>query len=107
PLENLPDLLRRCALFVGNNSGPHHLAAGLGVPTIGIHSGLVDAREWGPVGPHAIALQRDMECGPCYLPSPDHCPRALACLTGLRPGDVHRACRKLLALGFGGVPVSP
>jgi ADP-heptose:LPS heptosyltransferase/GT2 family glycosyltransferase len=103
-LESLPDLLRRCALFVGNNSGPHHLAATLGVPTIGIHSGLVDAREWGPLGPYALALQRDMECGPCYLPSPDHCPRALACLTGLHPGDVYRACRKLLALGFGDRP---
>jgi ADP-heptose:LPS heptosyltransferase/GT2 family glycosyltransferase len=104
PLESLPDLLRRCALFVGNNSGPHHLAATLGVPTIGIHSGLVDAREWGPLGPYALALQRDMECSPCYLPSHAHCPRALACLTGLHPGDVYRACRKLLALGFGDRP---
>ncbi|MGH6677472.1 MAG: glycosyltransferase family 9 protein [Bradyrhizobium sp.] len=103
-LESLPDLLRRCALFVGNNSGPHHLAAALGVPTLGIHSGLVDAREWAPLGPYALALQRDMECGPCYLPSPDHCPRALACLTGLRPGDVYHTCRKMLALGFGDRP---
>ncbi|MGH7048436.1 MAG: glycosyltransferase family 9 protein, partial [Stellaceae bacterium] len=103
-LDDLPNLMRRCALFVGNNSGPHHLAAGLGVPTVGIHSGVVDAREWGPVGPHAIALQRDMECGPCYLADPDECPRALACLTGLRPGEVYRACQRLLALGFGDPP---
>src|SRR6185437_16911115 len=37
PLRQLPDLLRACVLYVGNNSGPKHIAAALGVPTIGIH----------------------------------------------------------------------
>lgn len=106
-LEDLPNLLRRCALFVGNNSGPHHIAAGLGVPTIGIHSALVDAREWGPMGPRAIALRRDMECGPCYLPDPALCHRGLACLTGLRPGEVYAFCRRLLAIGFAERPEAP
>jgi len=30
-LGDLPALIARCALFVGNNSGPQHIAAGLGV----------------------------------------------------------------------------
>ena len=46
-LALLPALLKACALFVGNDSGPKHLAASLGVPTVGVHSGVVDAREWG------------------------------------------------------------
>jgi lipopolysaccharide heptosyltransferase II len=100
-LEDAPDLISRCALFVGNNSGPHHLAAGLGVPTIGVHSAVVDAHEWGPVGPHAIALRREMVCGPCYLGRPEHCHRDLACLLGLRPGEVYMACKRLLAIGIG------
>lgn len=103
-LDDLPRLMVRCALFVGNDSGPKHIASGLGVPTVGVHSGLVDAREWGPVGPYGIALQRDMECGPCYLSSLDLCPRDLACLTGLRPGEVYHACHRLLALGLGDRP---
>ena len=61
------DLLRACALYVGNNSGPKHIAAALGVPTIGIHSGVVDAIEWGPIGKRAVALRRNMTCSPCYL----------------------------------------
>jgi ADP-heptose:LPS heptosyltransferase/GT2 family glycosyltransferase len=97
-LENLPEFLVRCSLFVGNNSGPHHLAAGLGVPTIGVHSAIIDSREWGPLGPCAIALRRDMECGPCYLADAADCHRNVACLKGLRPGEVYVACKRLLAL---------
>ena len=69
-LADLTGLLRACALYLGNNSGPKHIAAALGVPTIGIHSGVVDAAEWGPIGPRAIALQRNMVCSPCYLVKP-------------------------------------
>jgi ADP-heptose:LPS heptosyltransferase len=101
PLADLPSVLRRCVLFVGNNSGPKHIAAGLGVPTVGIHSGVVDAHEWGPLGPRAVAMQRDMSCSPCYLTKMEDCRREFACMKGLRPGDVYRACERLLASGVG------
>jgi ADP-heptose:LPS heptosyltransferase/GT2 family glycosyltransferase/tetratricopeptide (TPR) repeat protein len=100
-LADLANFMTRCALFVGNNSGPHHLAAGLGVPTVGIHSANIDTREWGPVGPRAIALRREMECGPCYLTNPADCHRNVSCLAGLRPRDVHLSCKRLLAIGAG------
>jgi ADP-heptose:LPS heptosyltransferase/GT2 family glycosyltransferase len=98
-LDDLPSLLLRCALFVGNDSGPKHLAAGLGIPTVGIHAGHVDAREWGPLGSSAVALQRNMECAPCYLPAAELCPRGVACLTGLMPHHVYPMCKKLLVAG--------
>jgi ADP-heptose:LPS heptosyltransferase len=97
-LGGLPQLLSRCALFVGNNSGPQHIAAGLGVPTIGVHSGVVDAVEWAPLGPASMAIRRNMSCSPCYLALPEDCRRGLACLNGLAPRDVMALCRKLLAL---------
>ena len=97
-LRDLPALLARAALFVGNNSGPKHLAAGLGVPTVGIHSGTVDAREWGPTGANAVAIRRDMVCSPCYLSDPADCQRGLACLTELTPSDVYEVCRRMLAI---------
>src|SRR5262249_37631157 len=83
PLADLPALLSRAALFLGNDSGPKHIAAGLGVPTVGVHSGTVDVREWGPVGVNAIAVAREMLCSPCYLTNPQDCRRALACLRQL------------------------
>jgi ADP-heptose:LPS heptosyltransferase len=96
PLEQLPTLLSRAALFVGNNSGPQHLAAAAGIPTIGIHSGVVDAREWGPLGPRAVAIRKDVVCSPCFLEFPEQCQRGLACLRDLPVGYVYRACLRAL-----------
>jgi ADP-heptose:LPS heptosyltransferase len=96
PLEQLPTLFARSALFVGNNSGPQHLAAAAGVPTIGIHSGVVDAREWGPLGPRAVAVRKDMACSPCFLEFAEQCQRGLACLLELPVGYVYRACLQFL-----------
>ncbi|NVN43098.1 glycosyltransferase family 9 protein [Asaia siamensis] len=45
-------LLRRCALFVGNDSGLMHLAAASGVPTLGLF-GPSRASEYAPTGPRA------------------------------------------------------
>ena len=96
-LADLTGVLGACALYLGNNSGPQHIAAALGVPTIGIYSGVVDAAEWGPTGARAIALQRNMVCSPCYLIKPDECPRDLACLKRLEPAVVHGYCEMMLA----------
>jgi O-antigen biosynthesis protein len=95
-IADLPALLSTAALYVGNNSGPKHIAAGLGVPTVGIHSGVVDAREWGPIGPTAVAIRRDMSCSPCYLAKREQCSRDLACLTELSPNTVYNVCKQLL-----------
>ena len=97
PLGDLPGLLGSCVLYVGNNSGPKHIAAALGVPTIGIHSGVVDAVEWGPIGKRAVALRRNMACSPCYLARFQDCPRELACLRSLEPTLVHQNAEMLLA----------
>jgi ADP-heptose:LPS heptosyltransferase/GT2 family glycosyltransferase len=105
PLAELPSLLAGVALFVGNNSGPKHIAAGLGVPTVGIHSGTEDVREWGPIGAAAIAVARDMVCSPCYLAHAKDCRRGLACLTGLAPARVYEACRRLLPLAAPALPM--
>jgi len=96
-LDDLPALIARCSLFVGNDSGPKHVAAGLGIPTVGIHSGVVDSREWGPKGTNAVAIQRAMNCAPCYHSKLEDCRRGLACLNGIWPGDVAHVCRRLLA----------
>ncbi|HEY8874612.1 MAG TPA: glycosyltransferase family 9 protein [Stellaceae bacterium] len=96
PLAELPALLSGVSLFLGNNSGPKHIAAGLGVPTVGVHSGTEDVREWGPVGPNAIAVAREVVCAPCYLAHAADCRRGLACLRQLEPAQVYDACKRLL-----------
>ena len=95
-LADLPRLLRNCALYIGNDSGPKHIAAAVGIATIGIHSGVVDPVEWGPIGPNAVALRRNMTCSPCYLANAEDCPRSLACLRFLEPSLVHETADLML-----------
>lgn len=54
-LEALEQALRGASLYVGNDSGPTHLAARLGVPTVALF-GPTDPRVWRPVGPRVIVL---------------------------------------------------
>ncbi len=95
-LRDVPRLLATCTLFIGCDSGPKHIAAASGIPTIGIHSGIVDPAEWGPMGERAVALYRDMSCAPCFLAKPEHCPRGLACVEMLDPQLVHGMARRFL-----------
>jgi O-antigen biosynthesis protein len=95
-LADLPRLLKNCVLYIGNDSGPKHIAAAVGVPTVGIHSGVVDPVEWGPIGPNAVALRRNMTCSPCYLAKAEDCPRALECLRFFEPNLVYETADMLL-----------
>ncbi len=59
PPTSIPELvalLRRASLVVGGDTGPVHIAAALGVPTVGLY-GPTDARRNGPYGPRAAAVQ--------------------------------------------------
>ena len=98
-LADLPRLLKNCVLYIVNDSGPKHIAAAIGVPTVGIHSGVVDPVEWGPLGPNAVALRRNMTCSPCYLANAEDCPRSLACLRLFEPNLVYEAADLLLRGG--------
>jgi ADP-heptose:LPS heptosyltransferase len=39
----------RAALYIGNDTGPLHLAGATGCPTVGVY-GWTDPAEWSPVG---------------------------------------------------------
>lgn len=59
PLTTIPELvavLRRATLVVGGDTGPVHIAAALGVPTVALH-GPTDARRNGPYGPRLATVQ--------------------------------------------------
>jgi ADP-heptose:LPS heptosyltransferase len=59
PATSIPDmvaLLRRAALVVGSDTGPIHVAAALGVPTLGLY-GPTSARRNGPYGARTAVVQ--------------------------------------------------
>ena len=63
-LSQLAEILRRCDLFIGNDSGPMHLAAAIGTQTIGLYGPGNPAR-FGPVGAHSCTIRRMPNCPPC------------------------------------------
>ncbi len=87
-------LLKGAAAFVGNDSGLMHLAAALGVPTVGIF-GATDPSWTGPRGAHtAVVAAAGFPCSPCFL---RRCPRDLFCLDTVDAPTVLEAARSLVA----------
>jgi len=56
-LEELREIVGGARAFVGNDSGPTHLAAQMGVATVALF-GATDARAWAPVGPRVRVVGR-------------------------------------------------
>lgn len=79
-------LLRRCDLFLGNDSGISHLAAAVGARTI-VLFGPSDPRQWAPRGEAVTIVSRAIECSPCESQAMKICSHR-ACLTGLPPAEV-------------------
>lgn len=64
PIRELMDLLAGCALVVGVDSGLGHLAAALGVPTVGLY-GATSGELTGSRGQTAAFIQGETACSPC------------------------------------------
>jgi ADP-heptose:LPS heptosyltransferase len=95
-ISQLLAALARFDLFVGNDSGPTHMAAALGLPTLCICSGTVDPTQWAPLGPAALTIHRRLLCSPCYLRNREECPFGVACLRDLAVEDVWEAALRAL-----------
>jgi ADP-heptose:LPS heptosyltransferase len=96
-LEECMILVGRCRAFIGNISGPAHVAAAMGVPTLTIFGGQVTPHEWQPIGKKTLSVRLNVECAPCYKFYPHECPYELKCLASLSPDKVFPAVRRLLA----------
>lgn len=64
-LTELCAVLSSCELFVGNDSGPAHLAAALGKKLVVVFSGTNESRHWRPWSRHCALLRYPVFCSPC------------------------------------------
>jgi heptosyltransferase-2 len=92
-LETLIGVISESMLVVANDSGPMHIAAALGVPTVGVF-GSTDVTVTAPVGPRARVVRHPVECSPCMLRD---CPIDRRCMTRVTVEDVCRAGRDAVA----------
>jgi ADP-heptose:LPS heptosyltransferase len=82
-------LMERADLFLGGDSGPAHLAACAGIPSVVLFSGTNRIEQWRPWSRRTLVLSHDVPCRPCHhkvCPLADH-----PCLGSITPGRVHRS----------------
>ncbi len=66
-INSVAALLKNCTLFIGNNSGPMHVAASVGTPTVALF-GDTDPRIHAPYGNKSVVVRKDLACSPCHYP---------------------------------------
>ena len=63
-IPELAELIRGAHLYIGNDSGPMHLATAVGTPVVGVW-GSSDSRRWRPWSNTHRVVQNPFECNPC------------------------------------------
>ena len=94
-------VLRRCALFIGNDTGLMHIAAAMGTPTLGLF-GPSPIERYAPWGPRAAYVRSSDSPATMFAPGFDH--RTTGTLMdGLSVDAVEAAARRLWASPASGV----
>lgn len=95
-VSQMASLLKRCDLFISNDSGPVHIGSSVGVPVISIFGrsqmGLGPKR-WGPLGKKDKFIHKNAGCIECLA---HNCVKGFACLRAIGVSDVLSAADEVL-----------
>jgi heptosyltransferase-2 len=92
-LETLIGVLAESSLILTNDSGPMHIGAALGVPTVAVF-GATDHIATGPYGARTRIVREPVDCSPCML---RECPIDHRCMTRVSANAVTRAAKELIS----------
>ena len=93
---DMASVLRRCNLFVGNDSAPLHIASSMGMPCVGIF-GPTGPHQWAPHDQNSRVIIKPVECHPCFID--ETFPRCshIRCLTSVSVDDVWQQLGSILS----------
>ncbi len=94
-LPTVAAALKRCALYIGNDSGLMHMAAAVGTPTLGLF-GPGNATRYGPWGPRTAVVRTPLAPHELMGPGFDH-RRTESLMDSLTVDSVERAAAELFA----------
>ena len=86
-VRELMALVKRCQLFLTNDTGPMHVAAAFQVPLVAVF-GPTDWQTTSPFGVDAKLVRQPVSCAPCLL---RECPIDHRCMTGVTVEQVYAA----------------
>jgi len=92
-IEELGALIKKCKLFIANDTGPMHIAAILNIPLVAIR-GSSDFMRFDPrnISSNAVVLYKKVDCAPCEKVSCDD----LKCMKAIEPQEVVEAAISML-----------
>jgi ADP-heptose:LPS heptosyltransferase len=97
PFDHFDTFLSFCTVFVGNDSGPKHLAALRGAKVVSLHSSRIGWSEWGQEQT-GVVISRQVPCAGCSLHhDPEECGQGVACITKISVAEVFREVKALAA----------
>ena len=86
-------LLKRCALYLGNDTGTMHLAAAVGTPCVAVFAAIDWVGKWTPFGDNNRVFRKRVECEGCHTPT---CFNNHKCLDLVTVDEVYTACAEIL-----------
>src|SRR3989339_764481 len=95
-MRQLFDFVGRCRMFIGNDSGPMHVAAAMRVPTIGLFGCNLPER-FGPYGKNAMGIRKVKERKPCinvHQGEVRECQFEQTCVSFIWVEDVQEVCER-------------
>jgi heptosyltransferase-2 len=85
-------MLSRCKLLITNDTGPMHVAAAVGTPTVALF-GSTSPTWTRPFGSGHEVIYKHLECSPCFQRT---CPIGYKCLHAISVQEVYQAVQKKL-----------
>ncbi len=86
--DTLDAMVSYCALFVGNDSGPKHLAALRGANVVSLHLARTNWGEWGQ-DQGGVIISRQVPCAACHIyHDPEECGKDFVCITRIAVDEV-------------------
>ncbi len=92
-LEVLKPFVKRCNLFITNDTGPRHYAVAFDVPIV-VLMGSTDPRYTEANTERTIVVRKELDCSPCQKKV---CRRQHECMTAIQPAEVLAAAERLLS----------
>ena len=95
-VQQLAAVIQSSQLFIGNSTGPLHVAVAVGTPVLGFYPSVpvMGRKRWGPYSPKSAVLSPD----PAQCPRPSgHRKNECACMETIAVRDALRAAEDLLA----------
>lgn len=95
-LKETAALIKRCNVFVTNDSGPMHIATAVGTPVVAIFGPTVRGFGFTPLG-KSVVVEKALKCRPCSLHGSDSCPKGhFECMKGIGADMVFKNVKEMV-----------